>query len=95
MELTRAAVIGHIIFICLHSDHFVNQVPLAMDLLLAEFHRACIYTVPKHIVYSEVMFIYLENPFVNIVCDFDHVLRTICNFMLKVDSRYIRCSVNY
>lgn len=34
----------------------ISQVPLAMDLLLAEFHRACIYTVPKHIVYSESAF---------------------------------------
>ncbi|KAJ7945470.1 GLE1-like protein [Quillaja saponaria] len=33
-----------------------SQVPDVMDLLLAEFHRACIYTVPKHIVYSESAF---------------------------------------
>ncbi|RZC78526.1 hypothetical protein C5167_002849, partial [Papaver somniferum] len=30
-----------------------NQVPLAMDLLLAELHKACIYTNPKHVAYSE------------------------------------------
>ena len=32
----------------------MNQVPYAMDLLLAELHRVCIYTVPKHIYYSKV-----------------------------------------
>ncbi|KAF9603086.1 hypothetical protein IFM89_033811, partial [Coptis chinensis] len=30
-----------------------SQVPLAMDLLLAEFHQACIFTVPKYLVNSE------------------------------------------
>ncbi|KAH9772934.1 protein GLE1 [Citrus sinensis] len=33
-----------------------SQVPQVMDILLGEFHRACIYTVPKHIVYSEAAF---------------------------------------
>ncbi|KAF3945405.1 hypothetical protein CMV_028223 [Castanea mollissima] len=33
-----------------------SQVPHAMDLLLAELHKACIYTVPKHITYSESAF---------------------------------------
>lgn len=33
-----------------------SKFPLAMDLILAEFHRACIYTVPKHISYSELAF---------------------------------------
>ncbi|XP_044490311.1 protein GLE1 isoform X2 [Mangifera indica] len=33
-----------------------SQVPEVMDLLLGEFHRACIYTVPKHIVYLESAF---------------------------------------
>ncbi|CAL1358532.1 unnamed protein product [Linum trigynum] len=33
-----------------------SQVPYAMDLILAEFHKACIYTVPKHIVYSKAAF---------------------------------------
>uniref|UniRef100_A0A7N2L8A1 mRNA export factor GLE1 n=1 Tax=Quercus lobata TaxID=97700 RepID=A0A7N2L8A1_QUELO len=33
-----------------------SQVPHTMDLLLAELHRACIYTVPKHITYSELAF---------------------------------------
>ncbi|KAG9456825.1 hypothetical protein H6P81_001333 [Aristolochia fimbriata] len=31
-----------------------SQFPVAMDLVLAEFHRACCYTVPKHIHPSEV-----------------------------------------
>ncbi|XP_068647667.1 mRNA export factor GLE1 isoform X2 [Aristolochia californica] len=30
-----------------------SQFPVAMDLVLAEFHRACSYTVPKHIYPSE------------------------------------------
>ena len=46
---------------------YMNQVPHAMDLLLAEFHRACIYTVPKHITYSEVMFINSEKPFIDVL----------------------------
>lgn len=33
-----------------------SQVPQVMDIILGEFHRACIYTVPKHIVYSEAAF---------------------------------------
>ncbi|XP_021905609.1 protein GLE1 isoform X3 [Carica papaya] len=33
-----------------------SQFPHAMDLLLAEFHGACIYTVPKHIVYKKSEF---------------------------------------
>ncbi|KDO82159.1 hypothetical protein CISIN_1g006315mg [Citrus sinensis] len=33
-----------------------SQVPQVMDILLGEFHRACIYTVPKHIVFSEAAF---------------------------------------
>ncbi|XP_050204269.1 mRNA export factor GLE1 [Mercurialis annua] len=33
-----------------------SQVPHLMDLLLAEFHKACIYTVPKHIAYSKSAF---------------------------------------
>lgn len=38
-----------------------------MDLVLAEFHKACIYTVPKHIHYSEVSpklhFLFLSHLF--------------------------------
>lgn len=30
-----------------------SQAPTTMDLVLAEFHNACIYTVPKHIDFSE------------------------------------------
>ncbi|CAK9144530.1 unnamed protein product [Ilex paraguariensis] len=33
-----------------------SQVPLAMDILLAELNKACIYTVPKYISYSESAF---------------------------------------
>ncbi|KAF7124351.1 hypothetical protein RHSIM_Rhsim12G0108000 [Rhododendron simsii] len=33
-----------------------SRVPLAMDLLLAQLNRACIYTVPKHITYSKTLF---------------------------------------
>ncbi|XP_061367410.1 mRNA export factor GLE1-like [Gastrolobium bilobum] len=33
-----------------------SQVPQAMDVLLAEFHRACLYTVPKHMVYKKATF---------------------------------------
>lgn len=45
------------VFACGHVIVLVSaQVPLVMDLLLAEFHRACIYTVPKHVMYSESAF---------------------------------------
>ncbi|KAK9277680.1 hypothetical protein L1049_007227 [Liquidambar formosana] len=33
-----------------------SQVPHAMDILLAEFHQACIYTVPKYVSYSKSAF---------------------------------------
>lgn len=33
-----------------------SQVPIAMDLVLAEFHKACIFTVPKYIPYSKIAF---------------------------------------
>ncbi|XP_060973074.1 mRNA export factor GLE1 isoform X6 [Cannabis sativa] len=32
------------------------EVPHLMDLILAELHKACIYTVPKHIVYTQSAF---------------------------------------
>ncbi|KAK4429755.1 protein GLE1 [Sesamum alatum] len=33
-----------------------SKIPLAMDVLIAELNRVCIYTVPKHISYSEEVF---------------------------------------
>ncbi|KAL0357843.1 UNVERIFIED_CONTAM: protein GLE1 [Sesamum calycinum] len=33
-----------------------SKIPLAMDVLIAELNRVCIYTVPKHISYSEDVF---------------------------------------
>lgn len=33
-----------------------SEVPYVMDLLLAELHRACLYTVPKHMVYKKSIF---------------------------------------
>ncbi|XP_045816319.1 mRNA export factor GLE1-like [Trifolium pratense] len=33
-----------------------SKVPYVMDLLLAELHRACLYTVPKHMVYKTSIF---------------------------------------
>lgn len=33
-----------------------SQVPIGMDLVLAEFHKACIFTVPKYIPYSKIAF---------------------------------------
>lgn len=41
---STAFACGHVIVLV------TSQVPLAMDIFLAELHRACIYTVPKHIV---------------------------------------------
>ncbi|KAK6922306.1 mRNA export factor GLE1-like [Dillenia turbinata] len=50
-SFTRAAfACGHVIVLV------ASQVPYALDLLLAEFHLACIYTVPKHVQYSESVF---------------------------------------
>nr|KJB78026.1 hypothetical protein B456_012G173500 [Gossypium raimondii] len=36
--------------------YFAQKFPQAMDLVLAEIHRACIYTVPKHISYTKSAF---------------------------------------
>ncbi|KAK7379514.1 hypothetical protein VNO80_04976 [Phaseolus coccineus] len=33
-----------------------SQIPLAMDILLAELHMACLYTVPKHLLYKKSAF---------------------------------------
>ncbi|GFQ00684.1 protein gle1 [Phtheirospermum japonicum] len=33
-----------------------SKIPLAMDILIAELNRVCIYTVPKHINYSQEVF---------------------------------------
>ncbi|KAA8533231.1 hypothetical protein F0562_033236 [Nyssa sinensis] len=41
---------GHVIALV------TSQVPLALDLLLAELNRVCIYTVPKYINYSKSVF---------------------------------------
>ncbi|KAK6930930.1 mRNA export factor GLE1-like [Dillenia turbinata] len=50
-SFTRAA------FACAHVIVLVaSQVPYALDLPLAEFHQACIYTVPKHVQYSQSAF---------------------------------------
>ncbi|XP_047263725.1 uncharacterized protein LOC107857980 [Capsicum annuum] len=36
--------------------HVTSKVPLAMDILIAELNKVCIFTVPKYIVYSEAAF---------------------------------------
>lgn len=36
--------------------HVTSKVPLAMDILIAELNKVCIYTVPKYIIYSEAAF---------------------------------------
>ncbi|XP_010248703.1 PREDICTED: protein GLE1 [Nelumbo nucifera] len=52
-----SADFGSTSFACAHVIVLVtSQVPLAMDLILAEFHKACIYTVPKYMEYSESAF---------------------------------------
>ncbi|KAI3981731.1 hypothetical protein MKX01_027716, partial [Papaver californicum] len=51
---TQSANFNSTAFACGHVIVLVtSQVPLAMDLLLAELHKACIYTVPKHFAYSK------------------------------------------
>ncbi|KAI3836326.1 hypothetical protein MKX03_020814 [Papaver bracteatum] len=44
---STAFAYGHVIVLV------TSQAQLAMDLLLAELHKACIYTDPKHLVYSK------------------------------------------
>ncbi|KAF8403635.1 hypothetical protein HHK36_011739 [Tetracentron sinense] len=57
-----SASFGSNAFACGHVIVLVNsQIPHAMDLILAEFHRACIYTVPKHINYSETEVVGIQN----------------------------------
>ncbi|EEF47610.1 Nucleoporin GLE1, putative [Ricinus communis] len=42
------------VFACAYVIVMVtSQVPHSMNLLLAEFHRGCIYTVPRHVTYSK------------------------------------------
>ncbi|KMT07591.1 hypothetical protein BVRB_6g147230 [Beta vulgaris subsp. vulgaris] len=51
-------------FACCHVITYVSaQVPAVMECLLAEFHRACIYTVPKHIMSSKSAFGTEDNYF--------------------------------
>lgn len=45
-----------------------SKIPLAMDILLAELNRVCIYTVPKHISYSGETFRTKEDYFKAIGC---------------------------
>ncbi|MBA0726996.1 hypothetical protein Golax_002783 [Gossypium laxum] len=48
---------SHSAFACAHVIVLVtSQFPQVMDLVLAEIHRACIYTVPKHISYTKSAF---------------------------------------
>ena len=42
---------------------FMNQVPLAIDLILAKLNTVCIYTVPKYISYSKVLIFNSGNTF--------------------------------
>ncbi|TVU29425.1 hypothetical protein EJB05_20990, partial [Eragrostis curvula] len=47
---TKDKTFGNLAFACGYVMLLVtNQVPDAMEYLLAEFHRVCIYTVPKHL----------------------------------------------
>ncbi|TVU05370.1 hypothetical protein EJB05_48529, partial [Eragrostis curvula] len=47
---TKDKTFGNLAFACGYLMLLVtNQVPDATDYLLAEFHRVCIYTVPKHL----------------------------------------------
>uniref|UniRef100_J3LEF1 mRNA export factor GLE1 n=1 Tax=Oryza brachyantha TaxID=4533 RepID=J3LEF1_ORYBR len=47
---TKDKTFGNLAFACGYVMLLVtNQVPDAMDYLLAEFHKVCIYTVPKHL----------------------------------------------
>ncbi|KAL9688618.1 hypothetical protein QQ045_033041 [Rhodiola kirilowii] len=40
-----------------------SEIPHVMDIILAEFHKDCVYTVPKHISYSKDMFDSIESYF--------------------------------
>ncbi|XP_073037655.1 mRNA export factor GLE1-like [Primulina eburnea] len=45
------------IFACSHVIVLVtSKIPLALDILLAELNRVCMYTVPKYVEYSPVLF---------------------------------------
>ncbi|CAN6478255.1 unnamed protein product [Victoria cruziana] len=50
MNMSNAFALGHVIVLV------TSQVPAVMAIILAEFHKACIFTVPKHIVYSKSAF---------------------------------------
>lgn len=54
---TPNSKINSFAFACAHVIVYISaQVPAVMDCLLAEFHKACIYTVPKHINYSKAAY---------------------------------------
>ncbi|KAL9688477.1 hypothetical protein QQ045_032898 [Rhodiola kirilowii] len=47
---STAFATGHVLVLV------TSQVPHVMDIILAELHKACVYTVPKHISYSKSVF---------------------------------------
>ncbi|XP_028760840.1 protein GLE1 isoform X2 [Neltuma alba] len=67
-----------------------SRVPHAMDLLLAEFHRACIYTVPKHIVYKKSTFESKEAYFKSIgYREYDGKIESTEDYLKRLES-YIK-----
>lgn len=54
---TQTLSLNSIAFALAHVIVLVtSQVPIAMDLVLAELHKSCIFTVPKYIPYSKIAF---------------------------------------
>ena len=64
-----------------------SQVPHVMDILLAELHRACLYTVPKHMVYKKSIFQSKEAYFRSIgYREDDEKLETTENYLKRIES---------
>ncbi|KAH9302933.1 hypothetical protein KI387_014516, partial [Taxus chinensis] len=54
---TQTLDLNSIVYALAHAIVLVtSQVPVAMDLILAEFHKSCIFTVPKYIPYAKNTF---------------------------------------
>ncbi|KAL5552755.1 hypothetical protein UlMin_040156, partial [Ulmus minor] len=79
---------GSAAFACAYVVVLVNsQVPRVMDLVLAELHKACIYTVPKHIAYSQSAFELKETYYKTIGFREDQgKIESVDNYLKRVES---------
>ncbi|XP_027336635.1 protein GLE1 isoform X2 [Abrus precatorius] len=63
-----------------------SQFPYAMDILLAELHMACLYTVPKHLVYKKSTFPSKEAYFRSIGYREDEKMESTEDYLKRLES---------